>query len=80
MLDDVRVLYYNCDTRTFIRRGNTTNEDTVFDSNLLLSINDQIQASFVRKLAVATQNLNKTDSKYSKIYMLFFYFYWCAFL
>ncbi|KAI7812165.1 putative hereditary hemochromatosis protein-like protein [Triplophysa rosa] len=62
MLDDIRVLYYNCETRTFIRRGNTTNEDTVFDSNLLLSINDNIQASFVEKLAVATQNLNKTDS------------------
>nr|XP_055048485.1 major histocompatibility complex class I-related gene protein-like [Misgurnus anguillicaudatus]XP_055048486.1 major histocompatibility complex class I-related gene protein-like [Misgurnus anguillicaudatus] len=61
MLDDVRVLYYDGETRTFIRRGNTTNEDAVFDSAVLLTINDHIETSFREKSAVAAQNLNKTD-------------------
>ncbi|XP_051975693.1 major histocompatibility complex class I-related gene protein-like [Xyrauchen texanus] len=61
MLDDVRVLYYNGETKTLIPRGNTTTEDTVFDSNQLITISDYIQASFIQKWAVATNNLNKTD-------------------
>ncbi|KAA0724567.1 hypothetical protein E1301_Tti003835 [Triplophysa tibetana] len=34
MLDDVRVMYYNGDTDTFFARGNTTNEDSLFDPEL----------------------------------------------
>ncbi len=48
MLDDVRVLYSN----------------SVFDSNVLLSISDYIQSSFVDKWIVAAKNLNKTDGKH----------------
>lgn len=48
MLDDVRVLYSN----------------SVFDSNVLLSISDYIQSSFVDKWAVAAKNVNKTDGKH----------------
>ncbi|KAI7812153.1 putative hereditary hemochromatosis protein-like protein, partial [Triplophysa rosa] len=61
MLDDVRVLYYNGETRTFIRRGNTAPENHVFDSNVLLTISDYIESSFQSKWAVATNTLNKTE-------------------
>ncbi|XP_065147182.2 MHC class I polypeptide-related sequence B-like [Paramisgurnus dabryanus] len=61
MLDDVKVLYYDGETRTFIRRGNTTNEDEVFDSAELLTINDQTERSFREKSAVVAQKLNQTD-------------------
>lgn len=64
MLDDVRLLYYNGETSTFIRRGNTTNEDTVFDPNILYTISAYIEASFKGKLAVASLNLNNTNGKY----------------
>ncbi|KAA0724552.1 MHC class I polypeptide-related sequence B [Triplophysa tibetana] len=63
MLDDVRVLYYNGDTRTFIRRGNTTDENHVFDSNVLLTISDYIGSFFRGKWEIATNSLNKTDVK-----------------
>ncbi|KAI7812166.1 putative hereditary hemochromatosis protein-like protein [Triplophysa rosa] len=61
MLDDVRLLYYNGETKTFIRRGNTTNEDTVLDPNVLFKITDYIEASFIENSAIVTQNLNKTN-------------------
>ncbi|KAL1247306.1 hypothetical protein QQF64_022682 [Cirrhinus molitorella] len=61
MLDDLRVLYYNGQTKTLHSRGNSTAEDDVFDSNVLLTISDYIETSFTTKWAVATKNLNKTD-------------------
>lgn len=64
MLDDVPVLYYNGDTKTFITRGNTTAEDDVFDLNVLLTINGHMQSSFMDRWVLATRDLNKTDSKY----------------
>lgn len=63
MLDDVTLLYYNGETKTFIRRGNTTTEDTVFDPKVLVTISDYIEASFIEKWAVATQHLNNTNGK-----------------
>ncbi|XP_067235479.1 hereditary hemochromatosis protein homolog [Chanodichthys erythropterus] len=62
MLDDVRVLYYNGETKTLIPRGNTTTEDDMFNPNVLLTISDNIQASFLEKWVVATNNVNKTYS------------------
>lgn len=64
MLDDVKVLYYNGETKTLIPRGNTTTEDDVLDSKVLLTISDNIQSSFIEKWVVATRNVNKTYSKY----------------
>lgn len=64
MLDDVRMLYYNGATKTLHPRGNTTAEDDVFDSNLLLTISDYMRSSFIGKWEVATKNLNKTDGKH----------------
>uniref|UniRef100_A0A8C2CE72 Ig-like domain-containing protein n=1 Tax=Cyprinus carpio TaxID=7962 RepID=A0A8C2CE72_CYPCA len=61
MLDDVRIMYYNGETKTLHPRGNTTAEDDVFDSDVLLTISDYMQSSFINKWAVATKNLNKTD-------------------
>ncbi|XP_058624275.1 uncharacterized protein LOC131535767, partial [Onychostoma macrolepis] len=60
MLDDVRIMFYNGETKTFHSRGNTTAEEDVFDSNVLLTISDYIQSSFMEKWLVGTNNLNKT--------------------
>ncbi|XP_057186415.1 major histocompatibility complex class I-related gene protein-like isoform X2 [Triplophysa rosa] len=43
MLNDVRLVYYNGETDTFIGRGNTTNEESVFNSNELHNIGQAIQ-------------------------------------
>ncbi|XP_056596402.1 major histocompatibility complex class I-related gene protein-like [Triplophysa dalaica] len=43
MLNDVRLLYYNGEKDTFIGRGNTTNEESVFNSNELHSIGQAIK-------------------------------------
>ncbi len=64
MLDDIRILYYNGETKTLHPRGNTTTEEDVFDSNVLLTISDYIQSSFMEKWLVGTNNLNKTYGKY----------------
>lgn len=64
MLDDIRIMYYNGETKTLHPRGNTTAEDDVFDSSLLLRISDYIYTHFKERLAVAKLNLNKTDRKY----------------
>ncbi|XP_026057983.1 major histocompatibility complex class I-related gene protein-like [Carassius auratus] len=61
MLDDIRIMYYNGETKTLHPRGNTTAEDDVFDSSLLLRISDYIYTHFKERLAVAKLNLNKTD-------------------
>lgn len=42
ILDDVTVLYYNGDTNTFFGRGNTTNEDSLYDPGELTRISDFI--------------------------------------
>lgn len=64
MLDDVQIIYYNGETKTLIPRGNTTAEDDVLDSNILLKISDNIQSSFMEKLVVGINNINKTHGKY----------------
>ncbi|XP_058623623.1 major histocompatibility complex class I-related gene protein-like isoform X2 [Onychostoma macrolepis] len=60
MLDDVRIMFYNGETKTLHSRGNTTAEEDVFDSNVLLTISDYIQSSFMEKWLEGTNNLNKT--------------------
>ncbi|XP_057199294.1 hereditary hemochromatosis protein homolog isoform X2 [Triplophysa rosa] len=64
MVDDVRVLYYNGDTKTFVRRGTPTNEDSVLDSNLISTISNYILGSFEKKYfwIASRENFNKTDS------------------
>ncbi|XP_051741095.1 hereditary hemochromatosis protein homolog isoform X5 [Ctenopharyngodon idella] len=60
MLDDVRVLYYDGETKTLIPRGNTTTEDDVFDSDVL-TISDNLHVHFMDRWAIAANNLNGTD-------------------
>nr|XP_021326456.1 major histocompatibility complex class I-related gene protein [Danio rerio] len=60
MLDDVSTLYYNGETKTYVPRGNTTAEDDVFETNVLLKISNNIQLSFMEKWVVGTNNINKT--------------------
>uniref|UniRef100_A0A8C1S8P9 Ig-like domain-containing protein n=1 Tax=Cyprinus carpio TaxID=7962 RepID=A0A8C1S8P9_CYPCA len=60
MLDDVRVLYYNGETKTLHPRGNTTTED-MFDSEFL-TISDVVHADLkLTRWIVARTNLNETD-------------------
>ncbi|XDV53184.1 hypothetical protein PO909_021756, partial [Leuciscus waleckii] len=61
MLDDITVMYYNGETRTFIPRGNTTTEDDMFDSNIILIISDDIHGQFMDRWGIAKKNLNETD-------------------
>ncbi|NP_001314838.1 major histocompatibility complex class I LDA precursor [Danio rerio] len=61
MLDDVRVMYYNGETKNVFPRGNATNEDDVFDLNVLRTISDKVHSSFEEKWVVATQDVNKTE-------------------
>lgn len=57
-LGDIRVLYYNGDTETFIGIGNTTNEDSVYDPNNLKSIGDNVQRNWA-----ILENLNTPKGK-----------------
>ncbi|XP_073724660.1 major histocompatibility complex class I-related gene protein-like [Misgurnus anguillicaudatus] len=63
MLDDVRLLYYNGETKTYFRRGNTTSEDTVFDLKVFFTISDNIEASFQNRWAIAKNTQNQTNVK-----------------
>ncbi|XP_073688481.1 hereditary hemochromatosis protein homolog [Garra rufa] len=58
MLDDVRVLYYNGETKTFHPRGNTTSEADVFDS-VFLEISDVIHRDLIDRRIIA--NSSETD-------------------
>uniref|UniRef100_A0A672Q837 Major histocompatibility complex class I-related gene protein-like n=1 Tax=Sinocyclocheilus grahami TaxID=75366 RepID=A0A672Q837_SINGR len=59
MLDDVRVLYYNGETKTLHPRGNTTAEDDVFDSNICAcsGVNTILKLYFSIKGVLALQRL-----------------------
>ncbi|XP_051741120.1 major histocompatibility complex class I-related gene protein-like [Ctenopharyngodon idella] len=61
MLDDIRIMYYNGETKTLIPRANTTTEYDVFDADVLLTISEYMKTSFVNRWLVATKNLNETD-------------------
>ncbi|XP_056308357.1 zinc-alpha-2-glycoprotein-like [Danio aesculapii] len=61
MLDDIRVMYYDGDTKTRFPRGNTTAEDDVFSLDVFRYINDLINKAFVERLEIPTKNVNKTE-------------------
>nr|XP_055048484.1 hereditary hemochromatosis protein homolog isoform X2 [Misgurnus anguillicaudatus] len=65
MLDDVRLLYYNGETKTVSRIGNTTSEDNMFGLKELITISDYIEASFLTKWAVATKSQNNTEGPFA---------------
>ncbi|XDV53202.1 hypothetical protein PO909_021768 [Leuciscus waleckii] len=54
ILDDITVGYYN--SKTYIPRGNTTNEDDVIDSVYIKDISDYMYHSFFRRAALLSQN------------------------
>lgn len=64
MLNDVRVVYYNGETDTFIGRGNTTNEESVYNSNELHNIGQAIQNRWA-----IVENFHKPEGKHC----LYFY-------
>lgn len=65
MLDDVRVLYYNGDTDTFFARGNTTNEDSLFDPDLK-AISDYIDQRWA-----VVDHLYKPKGKHCALFFTF---------
>ncbi|XP_055048484.2 zinc-alpha-2-glycoprotein [Misgurnus anguillicaudatus] len=65
MLDDVKLLYYNGETKTVSRIGNTTNEDNVVDLKELIALSDNIEKSFLIKWAVATETQNNTEGPFA---------------
>ncbi len=78
MLDDVGIMYYNGETKTLHPRD-TTAEDGVFDSNVLLTISDYIHTSFMDRWVVATKNVNETDRKYCNFVSMMYVIICCYF-
>ncbi|XDV53203.1 hypothetical protein PO909_021769 [Leuciscus waleckii] len=58
-LDDITVGYYN--SKTYIPRGNTTNEDDVIDSEYIKGVSDYMYNSFLRRAALLRQD-SQNDS------------------
>ncbi|XP_048015337.1 hereditary hemochromatosis protein homolog isoform X2 [Megalobrama amblycephala] len=49
VLDDITVGYYNSETKIYIARGNTTDEDDVVDPNHLSTISDYVRGYLMRR-------------------------------
>lgn len=64
VLDDITVGYYNSETKIYVARGNTTNEDDVVDPNHLSTISDYVSAHFMRR-SNHLRPINNTESKFS---------------
>ncbi|XDV53200.1 hypothetical protein PO909_021766 [Leuciscus waleckii] len=58
-LDDITVGYYN--SKTYIPRGNTTNEEDVVNSDYIKGISDYMYNSFLRRAALLRQD-SQNDS------------------
>lgn len=61
VLDDITVGYYDSETRSYIARGNTTNEDDVIDPNHLNTISDYMIAHVMRR-SDYLRPINHTES------------------
>ncbi|XP_067235323.1 hereditary hemochromatosis protein homolog isoform X1 [Chanodichthys erythropterus] len=61
VLDDITVGYYNSETKIYVARGNTTNEDDVVDPNHLSTISDYVSAHFMRR-SNHLRPINNTES------------------
>lgn len=63
ILDDITVAYYDSQTRSYIARGNTTNEDDVIDPNHINTISDYMIAHFMGR-SDYLRPINHTESKF----------------
>lgn len=63
MLDDITVGYYDYETRSYVARGNTTNEDDVMDPNHLNTISNYMIAHFIDR-SDYLRPINHTESKF----------------
>ncbi len=63
ILDDITVGYYDYETRSYIARGNTTNEDNVIDPAHLNTISDYMIPHFMRR-SDYLRPINLTESKF----------------
>ncbi|XP_073688296.1 major histocompatibility complex class I-related gene protein-like [Garra rufa] len=61
VLDDITLGYYNSKTRSYIARGNTTNEDDAIDPNHLNTIRDYMIDHFMRR-SDYLRPINHTES------------------
>ncbi len=63
ILDDITVGYYDSEARSYIARGNTTNEDDVIDPDHLNTISDYTITHFMRR-SDYLRPINHTESKF----------------
>ncbi len=63
ILDDITVGNYDSETRSYIARGNTTNEDDVIDPDHLNTISDYTITHFMRR-SDYLRPINHTESKF----------------
>ncbi|XP_051741106.1 hereditary hemochromatosis protein homolog isoform X5 [Ctenopharyngodon idella] len=61
MLDDITVGYYDYETRSYVARGNTTNEEDVVDPNHLNIISNYLIAHFIER-SDYLRPINHTES------------------
>ncbi|XP_026101484.1 uncharacterized protein LOC113072733 [Carassius auratus] len=61
MLDDITVGYYDSETKIYVARGNTTNEDDVIDPNIVRTVDENVLNHF-QKISRRLRPVNETES------------------
>lgn len=64
MLDDITVGYYDSETKIYVARGNTTNEDDVIDPNIVRAVSENVLVHFIER-SHRLRPVNDTESKFS---------------
>lgn len=63
MLDDITVGYYDSETKIYVARGNTTNEDDVIDPNTVRTVSENVLNHFTER-SHRLRPVNDTESKF----------------
>ncbi|XP_059401648.1 hereditary hemochromatosis protein homolog [Carassius carassius] len=61
MLDDITVGYYDSETKIYVARGNTTNEDDVIDPSTIKDVGENVLNHF-QKISHHLRPVNETES------------------
>uniref|UniRef100_A0A8C2GUT6 Ig-like domain-containing protein n=1 Tax=Cyprinus carpio TaxID=7962 RepID=A0A8C2GUT6_CYPCA len=61
MLDDITVGYYDSETKIYVARGNTTNEDDVIDPNIVRAVSENVLVHFIER-SHRLRPVNDTES------------------
>uniref|UniRef100_A0A8C2BF39 Ig-like domain-containing protein n=1 Tax=Cyprinus carpio TaxID=7962 RepID=A0A8C2BF39_CYPCA len=70
MLDDITVGYYDSETKIYVARGNTTNEDDVIDPNTVRAVSENVLNHFTER-SHCLRPVNDTESHVVYQVMLF---------